>query len=99
MSSTSSHDCGHHTLPVGFVCHDMGSSLVILHTTRYRGVCVMVMWHICHAASVSIGCMRSTWLLIGTSLVSRVLVLLQVLGGCGGLLLLNPAAMASTDCC
>jgi hypothetical protein len=54
----------------------------------------MVAQHTCCAASISISCVRSTWLLIETSSVSRVSVLLQVLGGCGGLLPLNPAAMA-----
>jgi hypothetical protein len=93
-SSTLSHDFGHHTLPVGFVCHHMGSSCVNLRMTCYGGVHVMVARHICCAASIFIGRMRSAWLLIGTSLVSRVSVLLQVLGDCGGLLPLNPDAMA-----
>jgi hypothetical protein len=39
-SSTSSHDFGHHTLPVGFVHHHMGFSRVILRMTRYGG-CVL----------------------------------------------------------
>jgi hypothetical protein len=85
MSSTSSHDCSHHTLPVCFVCHHIGSSLVNLHTTRYGGVRVMVAWRICRAASISIGCVRSMWLLIGTSLVSMALAVLQVLGDAWGL--------------
>jgi hypothetical protein len=84
--------------PFFFVHHYIGPSIVNLHTTRYGGVHIMVAWHMCLVASISIGCVRSAWLLIGTSLVSRVSVLLQVLGGCGGLLPLNPAAMAGTDC-
>jgi hypothetical protein len=67
---------------------------VNLRMTRYGGVHVMVAQHMCCAASISIGRVRSAWLLIGTFLVSRVSVLLQVFGGCGGLLPLNPAAMA-----
>jgi hypothetical protein len=51
--------------------------------------------YICRAASISIGHMRSMWLLIGTSLVSRVSVLLQcweVAGGsCLSIQLLWPA--------
>jgi hypothetical protein len=53
---------GHHTLPVGFVCHHMGSSRVILRMTRYGRVHVMVAWHICYAASISITAgLKSEW--------------------------------------
>jgi hypothetical protein len=61
-SSTSSHDFGHHTLPVGFVRHHMGSSRVILRMTHYGGVRVMVAWHICYAASTFIAAgLKSEW--------------------------------------
>jgi hypothetical protein len=42
VSSNSSHDCGHHTLPMGLVRHHMGSSCVNLRMTHYGGVHVMV---------------------------------------------------------
>jgi hypothetical protein len=85
VSSTLSHDCGHHTLPEGCVRRHMGFSHGNLRMTHYGGVHIMVAQHMCHAASISIGHVRSAWLLIGTSLVSRVSVLLQVVGGAWGL--------------
>jgi hypothetical protein len=61
--------------------------------TRYGGVRVMVAWHKCCAASISIGHVRSAWLVLGPTRSLRLWLFYRCLGVLGGSYVSDPVAM------
>jgi hypothetical protein len=71
----------------------MGSSCVNFRMTHYGGVHVMVAQHICCAASISIGHVRSAGLVLGPTLSLWLWLFYRCLGVLGGSYVSDPVAM------
>jgi hypothetical protein len=75
------------------VRHHIGPSIVNLRMTRYRGVHVMVAQRMCCAASISISCVRSAWLVLGPTQSLQLWLFYRCQGVLGGLYVPDLVAM------